>query len=201
MRKLLVLVVLLLAGCQLIMMSVERDQARVLSSVIKDSVVQLLMIGDNGGGRCTAFSVGNGKFLTAQHCVRGATTLIITRNDKQFIAELVKQDIKNDIALLVVNKDKLNLKAIPLGVQVHLKVGQTVFAIGHPYGFKDSVTKGIISAFRGLVFQLDLSVHPGNSGGPIINSSGELISIASRGIPGSVTFGPSTKAIKEFLKE
>ena len=131
----------------------------------------------------------DGYIVTNNHVIDGAERLEVTLNDnRQFNATVVGTDEKTDIALLKINAK--NLHAITFGNSDAVKVGQWCVAVGNPFGFNSTVTAGIISAkARGLsessgndnrikaFIQHDAAVNPGNSGGALVNTSGELIGI------------------------
>jgi len=126
-----------------------------------------------------------GYILTNNHVVDGATDVRVTLSDKrEFQARVVGTDPKTDIAVLKI--DTSNLSPITIGDSSKAEVGDTVLAIGDPFGVGETVTKGIVSATgRGNLgieayedfIQTDAPINPGNSGGALINDRGELIGI------------------------
>jgi serine protease Do len=126
-----------------------------------------------------------GYLLTNNHVVDGATDVRVTLSDKrEFQARVVGTDAKTDIAVLKI--DAGNLSPITIGDSSKAQVGDTVLAIGDPFGVGETVTKGIVSATgRGNLgiedyedfIQTDAPINPGNSGGALINARGELIGI------------------------
>ncbi|MCC6069301.1 DegQ family serine endoprotease [Ferrovum sp. PN-J185] len=129
----------------------------------------------------------DGYILTNTHVVQGADEVLVTLNDKrEFKAKVVGTDAKSDVAVLKISgKD---LPTVKLGNSDNVKVGEWVIAIGSPFGFESTVTKGIISAKgRSLpdetlvpFLQTDVPINPGNSGGPLIDMKGEVIGINSQ---------------------
>ena len=133
----------------------------------------------------------DGLVITNEHVIRRATNLkLSTKSGKTLDAVTLASDAANDLALLRAQTDK-PLTALPLGTSADLMLGETVIALGNPFGFENSVTSGIISAFNreidissggepihytGLV-QTSALINPGNSGGPLVNVLGELIGI------------------------
>jgi serine protease Do len=126
----------------------------------------------------------DGYILTNNHLVGGATEVKVHCTDgREFDAEVVGADAQSDIAVLKVEAGEL--PAIALGSSADLRLGETVIAIGYPFGIGQTVTSGIISAqgrSLGLVdyedfIQTDAAINPGNSGGALINERGELIGI------------------------
>jgi len=126
-----------------------------------------------------------GYILTNNHVVDGATDVRVTLSDKrEFKGRVVGTDPKTDIAVLKIEAG--NLFPITIGDSAKAEVGDTVLAIGDPFGVGETVTKGIVSATgRGNLgiedyedfIQTDAPINPGNSGGALINDRGELIGI------------------------
>jgi len=126
-----------------------------------------------------------GYILTNNHVIDGATDVRVTLSDKrEFQARIVGTDPKTDIAVLKIEAN--NLSPITMGDSSKAEVGDTVLAIGDPFGVGETVTKGIVSATgRGNLgieayedfIQTDAPINPGNSGGALINDRGELIGI------------------------
>jgi Do/DeqQ family serine protease len=126
-----------------------------------------------------------GYVLTNSHVVANAAEVQVTLKDaRTYPARLVGSDPATDVALLQV--DARDLTAVPLGDSARLEVGDLVVAIGNPFGLGQTVTSGIVSALgrSGLgiegyedFIQTDASVNPGNSGGALVNSRGELVGI------------------------
>ena len=128
----------------------------------------------------------DGYIVTNNHVIKNATELEITLNNKKkYIAELIGADVDNDIALLKINADE-DLVYIPFANSDVVKVGEWVLAVGNPYNLTSTVTAGIVSAKgRDLegnsaidsFIQTDAAVNPGNSGGALVNTRGELVGI------------------------
>ena len=130
---------------------------------------------------------GDGLILTNAHVVRDAKDVIVKLNDRrEFQAKVLGSDPKTDVAVLKI--DAKNLPTLAMGNTRELKVGEWVLAIGSPFGFENSVTAGVVSAKgRSLpsdsfvpFIQTDVAVNPGNSGGPLLNTRGEVVGINSQ---------------------
>lgn len=128
-----------------------------------------------------------GYILTNEHVVQGATRIRVTLADRrEFVARLIGADPPSDLAVLRV-ETKEDLPVIPMGRSDDLMIGETVIAIGNPFGLSHTVTTGVISALNRSVrtearvyqdfIQTDAAINPGNSGGPLLNIEGELIGI------------------------
>ncbi len=128
-----------------------------------------------------------GFILTNAHVVEKTGTITaILNDDREYEAQVVGADPDSDLAILRIESDK-PLPAIEMGDSEDLMIGETVIAIGNPFGFSHTVTTGVISALNrsirteGRVFQdfiqTDASINPGNSGGPLLNINGALIGI------------------------
>jgi serine protease Do len=128
----------------------------------------------------------DGVILTNAHVVRDASEVIVKLTDRrEFRAKVLGSDPKSDVAVLKI--DAKNLPVVPLAKGNDLKVGEWVLAIGSPYGLDNTVTAGVVSAKgRSLpdgnvpFIQTDVAVNPGNSGGPLFNTRGEVVGINSQ---------------------
>ncbi|MEC9290901.1 MAG: DegQ family serine endoprotease [Pseudomonadota bacterium] len=129
----------------------------------------------------------DGLIFTNYHVVKGADDILVKVDgySREFKAELIGSDPKNDIALLKVDTQGEDLPVAPLGNSDAMRVGDWVLAIGNPFGLASSVTAGIVSATGRNInqgpyddfIQTDAAINPGNSGGPLFNSEGEVIGI------------------------
>ncbi|MES2128519.1 MAG: DegQ family serine endoprotease [Pseudomonadota bacterium] len=129
----------------------------------------------------------DGIILTNAHVVRDAKEVTVKLQDRrEYRAKVLGSDPKTDVAVLKI--EAKNLPVVPIGKSADLKVGEWVLAIGSPYGLDSTVTAGVVSAKgRSLpddsnvpFIQTDVAVNPGNSGGPLFNTRGEVIGINSQ---------------------
>lgn len=137
---------------------------------------------DEGFSAGTGCIIRNdGVILTGSHVIEGAKKVEVTTYDgKEYKADIIAKMGKNkDLALLKINsKDRFN--TVQFGNSEEIKVGQKVLAIGNPFGFSGTLTSGIISRIdnaKGRI-QTDAAINPGCSGGPLVNSQGEVIGIS-----------------------
>src|SRR5215468_2182690 len=130
----------------------------------------------------------DGYIVTNNHVIEGATDIRVTMTDRRVLpAKLIGADSLTDLALIKVNAS--NLPSLPWGDSTRLMPGQTVLAFGNPFGFRFTVTRGIVSALNrpnpfaddrrkpGEFIQTDAAINPGNSGGPLVNAHGEVVGI------------------------
>jgi serine protease Do len=141
----------------------------------------------------------DGYIVTNNHVVDGAVDLRVTMSDRRVLpAKLIGTDPLTDLAVIKI--EGKNLPNVPWGDATALHQGQTVLAFGNPFGFRFTVTRGIVSALNrpnpsasdarkpGQFIQTDAAINPGNSGGPLVNARGEVVGINTFLISQSGTF-------------
>jgi serine protease Do len=157
-----------------------------------------------------------GFILTNKHVIVKSSTITVTLKDgREFKAKIVGADPDSDLAVLRISP-KGDLPVIEMGNSGNLMIGETVIAIGNPFGFSNTVTTGVISAVNRSVkvddafyhdfIQTDASINPGNSGGPLLNIYGELIGIntaiyaKAQGIGFAIPINKAKRVISDLIK-
>jgi S1-C subfamily serine protease len=159
----------------------------------------------------------DGIIVTNNHVVEGASRITVNFNDgTQLPARLIGVDPDSDLAVLRV--DARRVAAAPIGTSSDLMIGETVIAVGNPFGLSGSVTTGVVSALgrsvpskeAGRTFtdfiQTDASINPGNSGGPLLNIEGRVVGINTailgnaQGIGFAIPVDRAKKVIQDLLR-
>ena len=160
-----------------------------------------------GGGTGSGFIIDQrGTVVTNHHVVQGGQRLVVTLHDgSHYRASVVGTDPELDLAVLRFDPQGRSLTTLPKGDSAHLQVGQTVYALGNPFGLEGTLTSGVVSAvnrpvripsgfiMRDLI-QTDAAINPGNSGGPLLDSRGRVVGVNTMMISpshGSVGIGMS----------
>lgn len=167
---------------------VNRSVVNIITTTIRTDGLFLLDVPEEGTGSGVVLDQ-DGHILTNYHVIEGARQVEVTLFDgTSYDASLVGADPINDIAVIHVNAPKNILHPVKIGDSSVLRVGMRVFAIGNPFGLERTMTTGIISSLnRSLrvranwtirsIIQIDAALNPGNSGGPLLDTRGELIGV------------------------
>jgi serine protease Do len=186
---------------------------------IFDRFLQDLMPNFNESRRSLGSGViinSSGYILTNEHVIGKAVKIKVTLIDKrEFDAHLVGADRKTDLAVIKIDSDT-PLPFVEMGRSDDLMIGETVVAIGNPFGLQHTVTTGIVSALNRSIkagkntvyhdfIQVDASINPGNSGGPLLNINGSLIGIntaiyqKAEGIGFAIPINNAKRIIKDLI--
>ncbi len=187
--------------------------ARILPSIVNLSTERLLEERSNEFfpflDKRRGYSLGSGciisdtgLIMTSAHVVLNALKINVTMHDGQiFTAEVIAADELNDLALLQLHgASRESLPPIPMAAPGDLILGETVIAVGNPYGLGSTISRGVLSAIGRQVtygdkvvfsdlLQTDCAIHAGNSGGPLININGEMIGLTSSVMRGAESIG------------
>ena len=157
-----------------------------------------------------------GLILTNAHVIQKTGTIkVVLEDEREFEARIVGADPDSDLAVLKIDSDQ-GLPAIQMGSSDDLMIGETVIAIGNPFGFSHTVTTGVISAINRSIrakdrvyhdfIQIDASINPGNSGGPLLNINGDLVGIntaiyaKAQGIGFAIPISKARKIISDLIQ-
>ncbi len=177
-------------------LAADQDLLVRLYETVSPGVVLIQQVGETGSGLGSGFVYSSdGYIITNFHVVEGATDLEVDFPSGYKTRGVIRAtDLDSDLAVIKVNAPAEELRPLPLGDSDLVKVGQTVVAIGNPFGLNNTMTMGIISAkgrtldslrqtedggfySTGDLLQTDASINPGNSGGPLLNLNGEVIGL------------------------
>jgi serine protease Do len=157
-----------------------------------------------------------GLILTNAHVIQRSETIkVVLQDEREFEARIIGADPDSDLAILKIDT-KEKLPSIAMGNSDDLMIGETVIAIGNPFGFSHTVTTGVISALNRSIrteervfqdfIQIDASINPGNSGGPLLNINGELIGIntaiyaKAQGIGFAIPIGKAKRTVADLIQ-
>ncbi len=147
----------------------------------------------------------DGLIVTNAHVVSGSQAIVALADGRVLPAPVIQRDMRLDLAALKVEASELPSAVI--GDSRQLRVGEWVLAMGHPLGWTEALTSGIVSALptdpvgeRGGWIEADIRLAPGNSGGPLVNVAGEVIGVNSMIVDGRGYAIPS-QTIQQFLAQ
>ena len=173
-----------------------QDALVALYDSVSPGVVSIQVYAQNGSGIGSGFVIDEeGHVVTNYHVVDGASEVDVHfPSGLKVFGEVIGEDLDSDLAVIQVDVDPDDLHPLTLGDSSQLRVGQSVVAIGNPFGLSGTMTAGIVSArgrtlesirttdtgqffSAGDLIQTDATINPGNSGGPLLNLNGEVIGI------------------------
>jgi serine protease Do len=157
-----------------------------------------------------------GLILTNAHVIQKTGTIkVMLQDEREFEAKIVGADPDSDLAVLKIDSAD-QLPDVTMGISDDLMIGETVIAIGNPFGFSHTVTTGVVSALDRSIrtedrvyhdfIQIDASINPGNSGGPLLNINGDLIGIntaiyaKAQGIGFAIPISKARKIISDLIQ-
>jgi serine protease Do len=181
---------------------------QVMNELVQQVLPSLVVVrGHRFGAGAGIVWDANGLILTNNHVVGRRLPIVVLQNDQEYESRLLARDPDVDLALLSIDATDLT----PLKpVSVSPRVGEMVFAFGHPWGQRNAVTRGIVSALvsaqnrRGdklPVIRSDAPLAPGNSGGPLVNSSGEVVGINAMIIGGDQSVSIAASVARDFVNK
>ena len=198
----------------------EREVAFSPTHIFQRVVPSVVGVETPMGSGSGFFVDDQGRLITNYHVVQGSDEVMIALGDGSRVpGEVLGSDPDNDLALVKIDPAGLQIAVVHLGDSDALVVGESVAAIGNPFGLERTLTTGVVSAMgregpplvqgrdpqQGLI-QTDTAINPGNSGGPLINEAGEVIGVTSSAISpvrGSVgvNFAIPVNTLKRFIAE
>ncbi|HWQ84291.1 MAG TPA: trypsin-like peptidase domain-containing protein [Anaerolineales bacterium] len=163
---------------------------------VNPGVVSIRVLTEEGGGLGSGFVIDTqGHVVTNYHVIEGVTDLEVAfASGFKARGEVIGEDLDSDLAIIKVDAPESELFPLPLGDSDAVQVGQTVIAIGNPFGLAGTMTTGIVSGTgrtleslhttsdggtfsAGDIIQTDAAINPGNSGGPLLNLQGEVVGV------------------------
>ena len=181
-----------------------------IGSLVNNVRVAMVEIGSLRRGSGSGVILhSDGLIVTNAHVVRGHSPQVTLQDGRRFTSRLLGYDEENDLAALMVSES--NLPTIEMGDTGNLQPGDWVFAMGHPWGLTDAVTAGVVVGLtagrwgrnepKREMIVVDLSLRPGYSGGPLVDSKGRLVGINTMMTGPEVGLAVPVHVVKRFLKE
>jgi len=203
---------------------IYRDAYRgVVQITVTENGSQQAPFGGGGGGTTEAQGSGwvydsAGHIVTNEHVVDGATSIKVRFwNGNTYTAHVVGTDKTTDLAVIKVDAPSSELHPLAVGSSTNLQVGDGVVAIGSPFGLEETVTSGIVSALHRSIdsqtkftindaIQTDAAINHGNSGGPLLNSQGQVVGVNSQiksasGDNAGVGFSIPSATVRKIARE
>ena len=179
------------------------EAAAAIAERVGPSVV---VVGQRGGNGAGVIWRPDGLIVTNRHVVRGDGADIILADGRRFAGRVTARHSERDLALIKIDAD--DLPAIEVGDSSTVRPGQLVMAIGHPIGFKGAVTVGVVVAAgqaataegprTGDWLQADVTLLPGNSGGPLVDARGRVLRISTM-VNGALSLAVPSQAVERFV--
>lgn len=187
-------------------MEINSTLTQAIHELVQRVMPALVMVRDHrsGAGAGIVWSE-DGLILTNAHVVGRRLPVVVLQDDGEYEAKLVARDPDVDLALLSI--DSRRLKALKLATNSP-RVGELVFAFGHPWGQRNTVTRGIVSALTSAhnrrgeslpVVRSDVPLAPGNSGGPLVNARGDVVGINAMIVGGDQSVSIGAPVVNEFV--
>ncbi len=202
----------------------QEQELEDLYARVNASIVSILVdLGSQGGAQATGFVFDSaGHIVTNEHVVNGAQSLEIDfPSGVKMQGKVLGSDPDADLAVIALQGDFSKLTPLPLGDSDQVKVGQTVVAIGNPFGYAGTMTVGIVSGLGRTVasnraapgggsytapdiIQTDAAINPGNSGGPLLNLNGEVVGInkaleSQTGVNSGIGFAVASNTVRQIV--
>ena len=179
---------------------------QVIDELVQQVLPSLVMVrGHRHGAGSGIVWEANGLILTNNHVLGRRLPVVVLQDDREYESKLIARDPNVDLALLSIDAtDLTSLKP----ASVSPRVGEMVFAFGHPWGQRNTVTRGIVSALvtaqnrRGdklPIVRSDAPLAPGNSGGPLVNAKGEIVGINAMIIGGDQSVSIASSVAIDFV--
>lgn len=186
-----------------------RNDEQVTIDVYRVASPAVVTISSGTGSGSGSIVSPEGLVLTNNHVIRnarGGVVSVSTNAGKRYTGQVIATDAANDLALVRLNTSE-RFPTILISNPQNIQVGQRVFAIGSPFGLSGTLTTGILSRIgRNSDLQTDAALNPGNSGGPLLNSRGELIGVnkailSTGGGNSGIGFATSVVVAKDFIAQ
>ena len=181
---------------------------QVIHELVQQVLPSLVVVRGHRFGAGSGIVWGSDGFiLTNNHVVGRRAPIVLLQDDREYESRLLARDPDVDLALLSIDATSL----IPLRpASLSPRVGEMVFAFGHPWGQRNTVTRGIVSALtfaqnrRGdklPIVRSDVPLAPGNSGGPLVNASGEVVGINAMIVGGDQSVSIAASVANDFVRK
>ena len=179
---------------------------QVMDELVQQVLPSLVVVrGQRFGAGAGMVWEANGLILTNNHVVGRRPPIVVLQNNREYESRLINRDPNVDLALLSIDAAHLT----PLKpASVSPRIGEMVFAFGHPWGQRNTITRGIVSALVSAqtrsgdkipIIRSDAPLAPGNSGGPLVNAHGEVIGINAMIVGGDQSVSIAVSVARDFV--